>query len=269
MGAAYPETYPPGTYRQVKTMFKIRRLGTDGRHGGDFRVNRAAGYDCWLFLFVKTDAVFTINGEDIIVKPDSYILYKPGTPHYYKALGDIYVNDWIQFESDTDMTGAITDKPVCVGKSILISSYVQLMCEAFYKENHKSCGHLLSAMLAELSFAANNSALTGPHSYELAALRKELYERPGERWSINSAAERLYISGAHFQELYKRAFGISFGADVIKCRTQAAAELLLYTDMTVSEIGYRCGYASSVHFSRQFSKQTGLSPSEMRKRNRG
>lgn len=250
-------------------MFKIRRIGTDARHDKNFMINRTVGYDCWLFLFVKTGAVFNINGIEITVKPNTYILYKPGTPHLYYTSEDIYINDWVQFETDIPITGVTSDQPVYLGNSVCIGSYMQMISEAFYRGNQQGCEHLLLAMLSELSFISDNSTLKGSHSRELAELRKELYKNPMTKWTIAHAAERLYISGAHFQQLYKKAFGISFGSDIIKSRLEFAAELLLYSDMSITEIGYKCGYRSPVHFSRQFSKFMGVSPSAWRKKNCG
>lgn len=250
-------------------MFKIRRIGTDAHENKDFRINRMAGYDCWLFLFVKSEAVFYINGAEVAVKPDTYILYQPGTPHFYRASAEVYINDWVQFETDMAVTDIVTDRPVYLGNSVDIGSYMQLIGEAFYRENRQSYEHLLLAMLLELSFVSGNSTLKGSHSHELAELRRELYRKPEAKWSIRLAAERLYLSAAHFQELYKKAFGVSFGSDLIKSRIEAATELLLYTDRSVTEIGYQCGYSSPVHFSRQFSKLMGISPSEWRKKHCG
>lgn len=48
---------------------------------------------------------------------------------------------------------------------------------------------------------------------------------------------------------------------VIKLRIEKAKELLTYKDQNVSEVAYRIGYASAAHFSRQFKKIVGLSPS--------
>jgi AraC-like DNA-binding protein len=44
-------------------------------------------------------------------------------------------------------------------------------------------------------------------------------------------------------------------------RIEKAKELLAYKDQSVSEIAYRLGYASAAHFSRQFKKIVGVSPS--------
>ena len=48
---------------------------------------------------------------------------------------------------------------------------------------------------------------------------------------------------------------------VIKLRIEKAKELLTYGDKNVSEVAYRIGYSSAAHFSRQFKKIVGVSPS--------
>ena len=48
---------------------------------------------------------------------------------------------------------------------------------------------------------------------------------------------------------------------LIRLRIEKAKELLAYKDQNVSEIAYRLGYASAAHFSRQFKKIVGVSPS--------
>ena len=48
---------------------------------------------------------------------------------------------------------------------------------------------------------------------------------------------------------------------VIKLRIEKAKELLTYKDQNVSEVAYKLGYASVAHFSRQFKKLVGVSPS--------
>ncbi len=49
---------------------------------------------------------------------------------------------------------------------------------------------------------------------------------------------------------------------VIKLRIEKAKELLTYRDENVSEVAYRLGYSSAAHFSRQFKKLVGVSPSK-------
>ncbi len=48
---------------------------------------------------------------------------------------------------------------------------------------------------------------------------------------------------------------------LIRLRIEKAKELLTYKDNNVSEVAYNLGYASAAHFSRQFKKMVGVSPS--------
>lgn len=48
---------------------------------------------------------------------------------------------------------------------------------------------------------------------------------------------------------------------VIKLRIEKAKELLTYKDYNISEVAYKLGYTSAAHFSRQFKKLVGISPS--------
>ncbi|MBQ9500672.1 MAG: helix-turn-helix transcriptional regulator [Lentisphaeria bacterium] len=53
-----------------------------------------------------------------------------------------------------------------------------------------------------------------------------------------------------------------------ECRFRAACELLASTELSVKEIADRLGYCSQFHFSREFSRQSGLSPRAWRARRR-
>ena len=52
---------------------------------------------------------------------------------------------------------------------------------------------------------------------------------------------------------------------LIRLRIEKAKELLTYKDYNVSEVAYNLGYASAAHFSRQFKKMVGISPSVFQK----
>ena len=72
------------------------------------------------------------------------------------------------------------------------------------------------------------------------------------------------LSSIYFQELYKKAFGISCGADIINSRIENARRLLSETAYTIEQIAERCGYNNSIHFSRQFKQVMGAAPSKWR-----
>lgn len=53
---------------------------------------------------------------------------------------------------------------------------------------------------------------------------------------------------------------------LIRLRIEKAKELLTYQDNNVSGVAYNLGYASAAHFSRQFKKMVGVSPSVFQKK---
>lgn len=247
-------------------MYTIHRIGTaaDSRHDGSFSIDRPRGYSCYLMLFVKTKAVFYLNGSEIITEPNTFILYNMGTPHRYKAFGDEYINDWLQFDTD-ELPTVPLDTPINVGESVNISVYMELMSDAFYRRNYRVCAFLIRAILSEVSVISGNSVYRSSHSSKLLALRKDIYSHPEREWTIHIMSEILHVSEPYLQELYKGAFGVTCGADVINARIEAAKLLLTDTDIPITEIGEKCGYGSLIHFSRQFKKITGLSPAAYRK----
>ncbi len=60
--------------------------------------------------------------------------------------------------------------------------------------------------------------------------------------------------------LYKEFFGITFANDIINARIEMAKKLLVTSNMKIFEIAKKCGYESTEHFIRQFSKITGETP---------
>lgn len=247
-------------------MFTIRRMDCGSRHDGKFSINRPNGYDCRLILFVKTEAVFTIKGADIIIQPNTFIMYDKFDAHRYRAYGSEYINDWIQADCSADQFGQICGMPIFIGDRVNIGSYMKLISDAFFRNCRSACSMLIEAMLTEVGAIIDSAVSNSSRYREMLDLRHDIYTQPNAVRSIKTIAEKMHISESYLQELYKKTFGISIGADIIYGRIDTAKMLLLDTELTAAEVGYHCGYNSSVHFSRQFSKIVGTSPAEWRKK---
>ncbi len=97
----------------------------------------------------------------------------------------------------------------------------------------------------------------------------EIRQRPGERYLVRELATRLHCTIDHFIRLFRAHRGVTPGEFIIQCRIQAAQNLLSSSSMTISQIADHLGYCNPFFFSKQFRKQTGLSPRVFRARGTG
>jgi AraC family transcriptional regulator len=71
----------------------------------------------------------------------------------------------------------------------------------------------------------------------------------------------------YISSLFSSTEGITIEKYIILQRIERAKELLIYDELTLSEIAYKLGYSSVQHLSAQFKKTTGLTPSAFKQQN--
>ncbi len=81
-------------------------------------------------------------------------------------------------------------------------------------------------------------------------------------------AKELNLSTSHFRHLFREATRQPFHKYLVSMRLERARELLLQTEIPVTEIADTVGFQNSAHFSRAFSKRFGTAPSALRQNRR-
>lgn len=89
----------------------------------------------------------------------------------------------------------------------------------------------------------------------------------GEVISVEQLAQRLNTSRRNLERKFQDELGVSPQRFARDLRLRYGLWLLMYSAKTVTEIGERCGFADTAHFSRHFRDAFGYPPSLARKQN--
>lgn len=77
-------------------------------------------------------------------------------------------------------------------------------------------------------------------------------------------SERLFHDYSYLSNLFSSVEGVTIEHYFISQKIEKAKELLVYDELTLTQIAFRLGYSSVAHLSRQFKKVTGQTPSQFR-----
>lgn len=84
-----------------------------------------------------------------------------------------------------------------------------------------------------------------------------------EDLSIQSLSQKLGLSQPYFGALFTRATGLSFRQYLMKVRLNAAEDMLLSGEYSVSCVAESCGFTDVFYFSKVFKTSRGVSPSSI------
>ena len=80
--------------------------------------------------------------------------------------------------------------------------------------------------------------------------------------NVSYLASLCGVSEVYFRKLFFNCFGVSPKEYMIQRRIEYAKTMLTSGDFSVSTVATLCGYAEPCHFSREFTKRVGISPSQ-------
>jgi AraC family transcriptional activator of pobA len=89
-----------------------------------------------------------------------------------------------------------------------------------------------------------------------------------DRWTVGDYARALGLGEGRLNALCRRAAGQSALQTIHARQLLEAKRGLVYTSMSVSEVGYALGFQDPAYFSRFFARRAGVPPSAFRERHR-
>lgn len=255
---------------------RINRIGANWRHA-DLAVLRPDGSGDYLLLIIKSKALVVIDGKEFHVSPNTMLLYRKGTPQYYFAVGEDYINDWVNFDMNAEdvdelqRLGIPFDTPTPLTDVVTISTLFKLMStEMLLQSNCRGpfTESLMRALFQKISMSMSDevseTAAASPYIAKLTALREKIYSTPEEKWTVEKMCHELCISRTHLHRLYSDTFGVTCYNDVLASKMDYAKELLMKSDLSIRAVSEHCGFENDVSFMRCFKKCTGMTPTQFR-----
>ncbi|MEM6773734.1 MAG: helix-turn-helix domain-containing protein [Pseudomonadota bacterium] len=160
----------------------------------------------------------------------------------------------------------------CVGSVNSIADFTVHLVGRWYGESVARTVEAQFSPEARQAFASAAFLQESPDSHHDALVREaqDLMEaEPAARHRLSYIARLVGLSERSLGRRFRQATGRSPMQYLRELRLKEARTLLQHSDLSIAEIGGRCGFSASSRFSVAFREGTGLSPSEYRAAVRG
>ena len=87
----------------------------------------------------------------------------------------------------------------------------------------------------------------------------------GSKSTLKDVAKYVNLSPVYFHKVFTCATGQTPYRYLLEKRLEAAKNLLFFSDLSLSEIAFECGFSSQSYFNYVFKKQVGVSPNQYKK----
>ena len=172
-----------------------------------------------------------------------------------------------------EMAGLGWDRPVYYLKKreegALLKEELMAIVDNPYRSSINQIGHMYLFFDALIRSTVNRKTVVQSGKMRDTYIREAISFielNYGRAISVEDIADFCNINRSYLNRLFKESTGKTLQNFLMYYRMNRAAELLKVSELTVNEIGKRCGYQNQLHFSRAFKTIFGLSPMQWKKK---
>ena len=185
---------------------------------------------------------------------------------------------WLEFDGVKaleymEMAGLGWDRPVYYLKKreegALLKEELMAIVDNPYRSSINQIGHMYLFFDALIRSSVNRKTVVQSGKMRDTYIKEAISFielNYGRAISVEDIADFCNINRSYLNRLFKESTGKTLQNFLMYYRMNRAAELLKVSELTVNEIGKRCGYQNQLHFSRAFKTIFGLSPMQWKKK---
>ena len=232
------------------------------------------------FYFIKDKTYHAGRGSLVLIKPYEIHCASKFSEEPYERILISFKKSFISeltkafgnvnFFKSFDDGIHILDVPL--SERTFLEALLNSMLSEYKKDSEASRCFLKTALCELLLFSHTKKGTENREEVHHDAVNKTvslvaayINNNYNEDISLNSLAERFFISPCYLSRTFKRITGSSFTEYVTGVRIKEARRLLLKSEMSVAEIAISVGFKSTTHFGRAFKTLVGVSPLSYRK----
>lgn len=193
------------------------------------------------------------------------VMVDPGIYSYHAILGTRLLSVLMNRPAHFCHAADLSDQPQV--KGILAQMIRECQDEAVMRE--KMLLILLSQILVFFCRKRpENLPMPSSHLHLVQRIRQHLEDNFTSPCDLEELAQRFHLSQSHMSHIFRRITGSSVIAYLTAYRLTAAKHRLIETDLPIGTVSENCGFTDHSNFGRIFKAETGLSPSQFRKKYR-
>lgn len=221
-----------------------------------------------LFDYLPEVYLFVKNKNSQFIKVNKTMLKMMGQEHEWDMIGktdlDFFVHDIGQKYIDEDRQVMAQGQAFVNRVWLVPNSEGQLiwyLCTKIPLYNRS--GHVIgiAGTLRDYHMAG---AVLEPYN-EMADVIKHITKNHAQSIRIETLAEMVHLSVSQFDRRFKKLFHVSPVRYINKVRLNAACQALSQTDATITQIAHDVGFYDHSYFTKKFTEQIGLTPSDYRR----
>ena len=244
-----------------------------------------------LFYVLGGSGSIVIEGVSYAIRPGMLVLFRSGTEYIWQVSDMRYIG--INFDytrahthltrsfhvNRSDEVGELVEPGISFSDAELLNSPIVIYEAASFESalmnvvtefavKGKLYDEYVSALLKGVIISIARGAeaeVTGTRAggvREIISYIQANYNKPIRNTDI---ADALHFNPSYMNRLFKSRTGITLRAFLIDYRINAAIDIIMSTDSSVSEVAMAVGFSDVPHFIKTFKAHTGKTPTEYRK----